>query len=723
MRPFFKLVPAIASLFFLVIPQTYANLMAALVKQMPVNSWARANQNQFSEVWTPLEQRPTHWSPGSNIIGFSGAAWGGGRLWIYGGNIGKEYGNEVYAFEASTLTWKRMSLPSETMGDGWEAADAIPVDGLWNAPRSGESWDNLAYLPNMDRFAVIDASFNGGSFDTGPYLFDPAKADPNKVGGTDGSQVNPSVFSDVVGGRMWENREFTQSSQPVGATSAYANINGQDVVYYSNGGRNYDLWEWVVSPDGAQYDTWTRVGDRNGGEVSYAKPGAGAFAPSRNLFARKSAEKLIYWDVGVGGAERVAIPSVSGPGRWPEEQNWGMDYDANNDVFLLWNGGRELWMVEPPDDLRSGDWIAARLNPTGEAPNFTQGPGIFGKWNYMPEYGAFIGVADSEGNVYVYKPGGQPGPAPSNGIINFNERILGPYGGGQDVRGEVSVEDRGATLHITGNRWKQIRFPYEITPDTVLEFEFSSSYQGEIHGIGFDRDLKLSSEFAFQVYGTQRWGNRNTGLYAGNGRKQTFVIPVGQYYTGPMQYLFFAMDHDKANPRGESRFSNIRVYEHAVEMAPPLITSSPKSHATANIPYYYDDGGFLEASGSGPITFSLQVGPEGMSVSPDGFVTWTPTQGQEGDHRIDILAENAVGSRAQSFVISVNPASADGLWGVGARSRGMPPDASARGRHALKSCSRARGVPALLPGSLYCNTSVKGVDMLNRSALSSNSRQ
>jgi hypothetical protein len=36
---------------------------------------------------------------------------------------------------------------------------------------------------------------------------------------------------------------------------------------------------------------------------------------------------------------------------------------------------------------------------------------------------------------------------------------------------------------------------------------------------------------------------------------------VGNFYTGDMQYLFFAMDHDVSNPTGNSVFSNIKVYE------------------------------------------------------------------------------------------------------------------------------------------------------------------
>ena len=56
----------------------------------------------------------------------------------------------------------------------------------------------------------------------------------------------------------------------------------------------------------------------------------------------------------------------------------------------------------------------------------------------------------------------------------------------------VSVEDGGATLRIVGNGWKKVAFPYVVTADTVLEFDFSSSVEGEIQGIGFDTDDVIS---------------------------------------------------------------------------------------------------------------------------------------------------------------------------------------------------------------------------------------
>lgn len=662
---------------------SYADEMEDLILDMPYNSWAKINQNQFSEVWTPLEQRPTSWSPGSNISGYSGAAWGDGKLWIYGGNIGQEYGNEVYTFDTATFTWNRLSLPSKTQGTGSSEADAYPIDGLENAPRSGESWDNLAYLHNQNKFAVIDVSFNGSGLGTGPYIFDPAKADPNKVGGTDGSQVNPTVFTDVVGGQMWENRDFTRSSQPVGAAGAYASIDGEDVVFYSNGGRNYDLWKWVPSPFDASEDTWTKIGLRNGTEIGFAQPGPGTFAPARNIFIKKSEKNLIYWDVDAGGLANITQPKVIGTGSFPSDETWGIDYDNINDVFYLWNGRRQIWKLKPPVNLNSGDWNATLLTPTGSAPNASNQPGVFGKWYYMPEYTAFIGVADDEGNVHVYKPAPAPPeplpspPSPPTGDdIDFNDYTVDTYTTNQDIEGVVAIEDDGATLSITGNTWKQISFQYDITPQTILSFDFASSNQGEIHGIGLDEDLIHNGGNAFQLYGSQVWNIQDFNVYDGNGSEQSFVIPIGQYYTGPMKYLFFVMDDDVSDPQGESRFSNVNVYEPTLTV--PEFISTPNVYSIFGKPYFYDEDSFVQASGTASISYSLLSGPDGMNVNSEGFITWLPSVGQDGDHQIEILAENPAGSSTQEFIVTVSlDSDGDGMpntCGSGCLALGMTED-------------------------------------------------
>ena len=134
------------------------------------------------------------------------------------------------------------------------------------------------------------------------------------------------------------------------------------------------------------------------------------------------------------------------------------------------------------------------------------------------------------------------------------------YGGpNQDKTGTVEIRDAGLSLFLEGNRWQKIVFPYTVTADTVIEFDFQSTVQGEVHGLGFDDDLAISPNRSFKVYGTQNWGLSTFATYKGNGVTH-FKIPVGQFYTGTFQYLFFINDDD-SNPTGNSLYSNIVIYD------------------------------------------------------------------------------------------------------------------------------------------------------------------
>ncbi len=166
-------------------------------------------------------------------------------------------------------------------------------------------------------------------------------------------------------------------------------------------------------------------------------------------------------------------------------------------------------------------------------------------------------------NVMVYEQ-----PITDGLLVNGTMYAVESYGGSQDGVATTTVENGGTTLRIVGNGWKKVVFPYTITADTVLEFDFASSIEGEIHGIGFDTDNAITASRTFQLYGTQNWGRLDYNNYAGETPKH-YVIPVGQYYTGGVINLFFANDDD-ASAAGESVFSNIQVYESVPPPAAPL---------------------------------------------------------------------------------------------------------------------------------------------------------
>ncbi len=161
------------------------------------------------------------------------------------------------------------------------------------------------------------------------------------------------------------------------------------------------------------------------------------------------------------------------------------------------------------------------------------------------------------------EPNGEVVTPPSN-VLNFNNFNVGDYGINENNgAGTVNIEDGGASLRLQGNRWQQIAFNYTITTNTVIEFDYSSTSEGEIQGIGFDNNLRRSGHKTFKLFGTQAWGESSFDNYRTSNGVKHYVIPVGQFYTGAAQYLFFANDHDVSNPDSESLFSNIKVYEKA----------------------------------------------------------------------------------------------------------------------------------------------------------------
>ncbi len=105
-----------------------------------------------------------------------------------------------------------------------------------------------------------------------------------------------------------------------------------------------------------------------------------------------------------------------------------------------------------------------------------------------------------------------------------------------------------------------IHFWYDVTPNTVIEFDFSSSSQGEIHGIGIDNNDNIDATRLFEVYGTENWGIQTFHNYDVSPYVKHYVIPVGQHYTGLFNRMVFAMDDDAA-ANGESVFSNVVIHE------------------------------------------------------------------------------------------------------------------------------------------------------------------
>ncbi|WP_198141265.1 LamG-like jellyroll fold domain-containing protein [Verrucomicrobium spinosum] len=179
---------------------------------------------------------------------------------------------------------------------------------------------------------------------------------------------------------------------------------------------------------------------------------------------------------------------------------------------------------------------------------------------------------DGDGLTNLQEYTGNTDPMDPEGPLLMGGYIdLRPYASlvSQDkpAEGTITVMDGGQGLAFTGNRWVRVPFDYTVTPDTVLEFEFRGTVQGEIHGVGLDEDvIEGNAKRLVQVWGKDIWGSAlqpgDFDAYKHHANDwATHRVRIGQSYTGAIHQLIIANDHDGAPQNGSSEVRKIRVYE------------------------------------------------------------------------------------------------------------------------------------------------------------------
>jgi RHS repeat-associated protein len=204
--------------------------------------------------------------------------------------------------------------------------------------------------------------------------------------------------------------------------------------------------------------------------------------------------------------------------------------------------------------------------------------------------------------------------APTNSAVPINFNTYTPTSfGTNDVKPTMTIEENGSTLHIKGNCWKKINFPYILTPYSVIEFDFKSTAQAEVQGLGFDTDQSMTEGYMYKFYGTQSWGiTHNLYWYssAAPGWKH-YRIPIGGSYTGTFPYLVFMNDHDVSNPTGESYFRNVQVYE------------DPSTYAQSPVDVDFSNYTISQYSGTGQnpsIRMSVEDSGKTLSMVGNGWL-------------------------------------------------------------------------------------------------------
>ncbi|WP_309381342.1 DUF7594 domain-containing protein [Cerasicoccus frondis] len=127
----------------------------------------------------------------------------------------------------------------------------------------------------------------------------------------------------------------------------------------------------------------------------------------------------------------------------------------------------------------------------------------------------------------------------------------------------VAIADDGGDMSVCKNGWIKFPLSYTVTSDTWLQFTVEAVEGGEILGIGLDEnDNNNDTMRVFQVAGTQTWANayQDTNDYVLNGGPSTYVVNIGNVYTGNMNYLVIVSDDD-AGDGVYAQFRDVKITE------------------------------------------------------------------------------------------------------------------------------------------------------------------
>lgn len=228
-------------------------------------------------------------------------------------------------------------------------------------------------------------------------------------------------------------------------------------------------------------------------------------------------------------------------------------------------GGQVQTTATLYDAALAGAVLGSQANPFTASYTFASTPrsgelGLFHRTNQLGS-GHYIDIDN-----FTLDGAATSTPPATGPQVDFTGRSFSGYGG-QDAAGSgAAVEGGGASLRLTGNAWKKTAYDYDVTPETVIAFELSASDTGEILGIGLDSDDNFSNTNGVSLYlgGSQSIPSQFTGIgesdYLTSEGTRSYVIPIGQYFTGSVNWLTFTADDD-ANASANALFSNVKLYD------------------------------------------------------------------------------------------------------------------------------------------------------------------
>lgn len=415
-----------------------ARLQTAL-DATPVGGWAKVSLGTWSDVFP--EPRYSG-NPGSIAYAWGSMAWDSqrGNLILWGGGHANYAGNEVYQWSAASGLWSRGTLPSAL-----DASQFVVGNG---APQSSHTYDNQLYLPISDRYITFGgAAWNSGSnFASasgreGPWLWNPALADPNRVGGQDFTGLNPTA----LGSNSWQSRRGsitgTLPQSFVEAATGYRAEAGRDVVYIAAdvGASGFPrLYRYEVNLAGT--DTVQQVGVMGAGQ--FALQGTATVDSSRGWFIRTiwpdTGNDLAVWDLSRNNAatpganpsfpvalqrpDGTPVNLITGGGGAPiVGSDTAINFDPATGHYWTWQQDGKVNEIIPatnPDGTPAAVWTVIERPCTSALCAQSINQNVLGHWINVPELGStFIAIdaydaSDRSVDVWLYKAAAEvPEPA------------------------------------------------------------------------------------------------------------------------------------------------------------------------------------------------------------------------------------------------------------------------------------------------------------------------
>ena len=307
------------------------------------------------------------------------------RLILHGGGHADYYGNELYAFDVGTLTWKRLTDPTPNPTAGTD----INSDGT---PQARHTYNGTTYISHLDRFFV----FAGSGSTIGASGFPPTE----------------NVWTFDFGANQWSHVNTPPpDGPPHGEGSSAIYDPATRIVWYGEGqnsgsGAGWGLWAWNQDTRVWTHHTHESVFSRSTGCLD-SKRGVLVFVGGgavHTFQVRSGTPRLEDWTT----TGDTAIINQTAP---------GVAYDPVLDRVIAWQGG-PVYVLNPD----TKEWRALDV-PGAPTPCSNN---TYGRFAYIPLVNAFASINDIDQNVFFFKhSAGQGQPPP-------------PYDGGIDAGGQDS---------------------------------------------------------------------------------------------------------------------------------------------------------------------------------------------------------------------------------------------------------------------------------------------